>query len=318
MQRDTDNALMCYRQSDIVQNEVYSTSVEIVQFSKDEFHKIGNSFYPDKSLTNRIAAAAGVEFLSAGTIKEVYGDIEIIGGVERRPIVGYMAYRQGRRRRPDGTWQISNPCNYEFNWMDRAEEDFLKDAEKVGQTYSDGNSKAKYHDRNGNPNNVAQRKHILDLKRKANRMASTGAALAVIRELIAMPTGWTAQDLSAGAIKVTQIAESRAFQKAKAQAEIRGIESGKSNVGRISELLGEDSFSQNFERPTAKPAEPIQEETEEPTESMESVYKREYAQCVPEFQAWLDDYMGKKQDHPDKYELGLAAIEKNNYGRTGQ
>ena len=311
MQKDSDNALVCYRESDVVRNEVYTTSIETVCFSMEDFHDMKNgSYFPNKQLTHRIASAAGIEFLGAGTIKEVYGDLEIRNGIEVRPVVGYIAYRQGKKRRPDGTWQMSSPCNYEYNWIDRAEEAFLKDSEYDRPKYTFPNNPIK--------ESIARKKYILDLKKKANRMASTGAALAVIRELIAIPTSWKKDDVMTGKIKVSQISESSAFQRAKAQSELYAIRSGASRADKVAELLGEDSFSQNFERSSRQTPDMddnVDLSEEEPSESMEDVYLRNRELCSDRFKKWLDEeYMPSLNNDPNKFEKGLSAINYNNYG----
>lgn len=245
-------------EEELVDNGTYKSLVSVIDINPSMFHKIWPNYYPTKGLSNQIGSAMGIEFLSNVKIEDVYGDIiENADGSKVKKTAGVRCVKQGKRRRPDGTWQLSSPCSYVFNWNDRAELDILADAEKEP-------NKQKYHF----PNNPAkqqreQRKHILELKKFADQRASTGAELMVIRELTGMETSFKEADIKKGQIVVSQIVESDSLQKAKAKAQIDNIRLGGQSANNINDaamlLTGnnpevEKEFDEKFDRPDNKSA----------------------------------------------------------------
>jgi hypothetical protein len=256
-------ALVFTSEEEMVDNSIYKTLVTVIEISKDMFHEIKPNFYPKKGLSNQIGSAMGIEFTSTIKMEDVYGDIvEMSDGSKVKKTAGVRCVKQGKRRRPDGSWQLSSPCSYVFNWNDRAELDIISDSEKAGQTWPNGNSKCKYHF----PNDLAkqkreQRKHILELKKFGDQRASTGAELMVIRELTGMETSFKDADIKKGKIIVSQIVKSEALQKAEAKAQIDNIRLGGKNAQAIDDaallLTGSNTnvskeFEEKFERPDNK------------------------------------------------------------------
>ena len=159
----------------------------------------------------------------------------------------------------------SSPCTYEFNWEDRAEEDFLKDMDNIGQSWNDGNPKAKYNfPDNPGKQAVMRRKHVLELKKFAAARASTGAELIVIRELTGMPTGFKPNELINNTIVVSQVCKSSEQQKKDAEAGWLSVINGGRKAEQIDDasnlLTGKKIDSQeDFKKNTTPPAEKKQE-----------------------------------------------------------
>lgn len=257
-------ALIFTTQEEQIQNKLYKTLNTVITINESMFHIMGTSkkplYYPKKELTNQIGAAMGIEFSPSIIIQEIYGDIQINpDGSRTQKISGVKCIKQGKRRRPDGTWQPSSPCVYAFIWEDRAEEQILLDEDNVGQTWPDGNTKAKYNF----PNDPARekrtrRKLLLDLKKFAYQRASTGSELMVIRELTGMQTAFTPAEIKMGSIVCSQIVKSDHYQAKEAQARIDnirlgGIEAEKANeaanllTGSTTDVAAE--FNNKFQRP---------------------------------------------------------------------
>ena len=239
-------ALQYYRENEVVNNELYRTQVTDLIVVKDEFHAIWPNLAPGKSLINKIGSASGVEFLPSIKTDPEYGD-EIINpdGSRLRKQCGVTIVVQGRKMRPDGSWQYSSPCPYTFNWDDRAELDFLADEEA---------GKGKYN------SPIKKRKHVLELKKFGTQRASTGAQLKVIRELTGMPTAFKEQELTQSGWKMSfsQIIKSEKHQAAEAHAKIENIRNG-GQIGQGIEsaslqLTGVSAgFENTFDRPDEQP-----------------------------------------------------------------
>jgi len=245
------NPLTYYRENEVVQNELYSTQVTEIVVGPDMFHNISGNLYPAKGLTNNIGSAAGIEFFPAVRTDTVYGD-EVIqsDGLHIRKACGIKCTKQGRKMRPDGSWQTSSPCTYEFNWEDRAELDFIATPEKYSS-------------------DIAKRKHILELKKFASQRASTGAELMVIRELTGMPTAFKKAELdAAGSVMMfSQIVKSKALQEAEARAYIDNIRNGgriASDINETASMLtgGEADVQEDFNNKFTRPGKTEPEKTE--------------------------------------------------------
>ena len=177
--------------------------VTVVTLSTDDFTDVGmGNMYPGKSATNRIADAAGVSFLpNVGGTRED-GDFQAVKIVKQSTFYQacgefkVIGAAQGQRLKPDGTPRFSSVREYEFNVIDRANEDFLKDASKQDQKYT---------------SEIAARKHLIDLKKFATQRASTGAQLAVIRELAGIPTTFKRDQITKPMV-FSQIIENNRFK----------------------------------------------------------------------------------------------------------
>jgi hypothetical protein len=252
--------LTYYRENEVIKNELYSTQITEIIVNPDMFHNITGNLYPKKGLTNDIGSASGIEFLPTVKDEPVYGD-EIINpdGSKSRKLCGVKTTKQGRRMRPDGSWQLSSPCTYEFNWMDRAELDFIATPDKY-------------------KSEIAQRKHILELKKFASQRASTGAELMVIRELTGMPTAFKKEELdnAGGKMVFSQIVKSQALQAAEARARVENIRTGgliADSINNAANLLtgkttdAKADFNSKFTRPETAQPDPEPEPEESPIKS---------------------------------------------------
>jgi hypothetical protein len=211
------------------------------------------NFYPNKGLTNTIAHAAGIEFLPSIRINDTYGDATTDkNGNTIKKIAGKECIKQGRKMKPDGTWTLSSPCPYEFNFMDRAEEAILKLEEKYGEQSP-----------------IKKRKKILELKKFAPQRASTGAELMVVRELLGAKTAFTKKEVELGLIVVSRIEKTEEFQEVLAIADVENRRNGGVIADRINDTtalltggsVDNSDFNNHFERPE-KPAEPAGKPTE--------------------------------------------------------
>lgn len=147
--------------------KIVETSIEA---TKDEFHNISGSFTPGKAVLDRVADASGISYLQGNCgvkIEKVaapyfgYTDLRFVGSA------------QGEVTKPDGTKRRSSVCEYEFDVMIRAEEEFLKNNSKY-------------------TSEIAKKKYVLGLTKVARARANTGARSRVVRELTGMPTGFKA------------------------------------------------------------------------------------------------------------------------------
>ena len=203
MTQHQGNSLVYARREEIENiSAQYEPIVTILEFQKDDFAPMGGgNFYPMKSATNRIADATGVSFTNNCGTREVgnFHTIEVNQAKE-----GYfyavgnyavIAHAQGQRLKPDGAPRLSSVCEYEFNVVDRANEDFIADFEKNKYIKTA----------------IHARKKLLALKKFSTRRASTGAELAVIRELAGVPTALK-QDQISKPMLFAQIVENNQFK----------------------------------------------------------------------------------------------------------
>ena len=266
-------ALVFTSQEEQVENEVFTTLNTEIEIKKDQFHNIYPVWYPRKELTNQIGSGMGIEHTGKTLIEEVFGDMEEYpDGRKVRKIEGYRCIKDGRRRRPDGTWQSCSEM-YEFNWVGRAKIAFLDDEEKSendrNYTFSDLSKQKR-----------KREKFVEELKKFAVQRASTGADLCIIRALTGMSTSFKANEIAIGKIVVSQIVESKMFQAKKAQASIDNIRMGgdvASNVDDASKLLigSSSSSSEN----TNKIA-PVDKKEEEATDAHPPTVKDQFDSLI--------------------------------------
>jgi len=230
--------------------------VTVLELEPTDFTDVGmGNMYPGKSATNRISDAAGVSFLrdvggtrevgswstvkaakQAGGFYQAAGEYKVIGSA------------QGQRLKPDGAPRLSSVREYEFNVVDRANEDFLKDFSKGAD--------AKY------TTEVSALKHLLELKKFATQRASTGAELAVVRELVGLPTAFKRDQIGKPMI-FSQIVENNRF-KIEIAREIMKTPDGRQAV--VSALFG--TTQALFGPHKAAAALPPAEDPKEPEEQL--------------------------------------------------
>lgn len=133
---------------------VFLPIVTVLRATENDFHRIaGGRLMPKGHHTDRIAEACGVHITRVS--------VQIIAKHK------WSANAAGWKRLRDGS-RLEREAEYEFDAESRAEEDFLRDPSKY-------------------PTENAKRLHVLELARFGHQRASTGAALALIRKLAAVP-----------------------------------------------------------------------------------------------------------------------------------
>jgi len=234
-------SLQYYTEENGNNNDVYEVIKTPIPISKDDFHEIKNpgskppSYFPRKELVTKIGMASGIEFTSECRTETIYGDK--INGVEKR--IGLRVFKQAKKKRIDGTWQVFSPQSYEYNWEDQSEIAILKDMDNIGKKWNDGNPKAKYNfPDNPQKEQIARLRKAAELKHKAYEKADTGAMLRCIRAIIGLPTAFTGDQLKLGEMQFSQVVESREYQKLKATAVIENIRSGGAIAGSVKEAAG--------------------------------------------------------------------------------
>jgi len=229
----------------------YEPIVTVIDFEPTDFVDVGmGNMYPGKSATNRISDAAGVSFLrDVGGTREVgsWSSVKVAkqpGGFwQATGEYKVIGTAQGQRLKPDGTPRLSSIREYEFNVVDRANEDFLKDAGR-----SDG---AKY------TSEVSALKHLYELKKFATQRASTGAELGVVRELVGLPTAFKKDQIGRPMV-FSQIVENNSF-KVGIMREIMKSPDGRQAVvgalfGAAAALFGPQAAAGQIEAPPAAQA----------------------------------------------------------------
>jgi len=159
--------LVFVAEEDLRTQTMFLPEVVIIRSTPDDFHNISGKFMPKGYQTDRIGEAAGIAFTeNCGTrAEEVDGETSFVG------------FAQGKKRMPDGTWRISSVCEYEFNPVKRAEEDFLRDTKDKYKTEKD------------------RKLAILNYQKFGRQRASTGARLRVVRELTGMPIAFKPEQI---------------------------------------------------------------------------------------------------------------------------
>ncbi len=147
--------------------ELYKAEVTEIKARPDEFHDMKGKFMPNRSVTDRISEAAGIDFIAekcrvAPEIREEMPEFDL----PRRTV--FIGYAQGRMRLPDGSWRNSTVSEYEFDPMLRAV--------KEGKG--------------------AKSREALEYSTFARQRASTGARLGVIRQLTGLPVSFTREEVA--------------------------------------------------------------------------------------------------------------------------
>lgn len=196
-------AVMLTDQESQVSNKFYRSQVVVIPIDMSMFHNMGSgNFYPAKGLTNKIAHGSGIEFTNSIRMNDTFGEeITNPDGTITRGLAGKECFKQGLKMKPDGTWFPSSVCSYEYNFVDRAEDEMGENIEK----YSFAKKKTIY------------RRH----KKFASQRASTGVSLAVIRELLGVETALKKEQIALGRIVVSRIEQTEEFQEALAHAKIK-------------------------------------------------------------------------------------------------
>lgn len=136
---------------------------EVVEVRKDDFHNLGKGvYYPRKETSDKLGHAAGISFL---------GEVHI----QKQDDGAWVGTAYPQELGPDGKMITWAPASYEFNPIDRAKLDLLREQVKYNK---------------GAPSNTAVEIKTLEYKQVAARRADTGARVAAIISAIGMPTGF--------------------------------------------------------------------------------------------------------------------------------
>jgi hypothetical protein len=191
-------------------SQQFQPLVTIVEFQGQDFTDVGmGNMYPGKSATNRIGDAAGVSFIEGvgGTREEgSMSSLKVVkteGGyfqVEGHYIV--IGSAQGERLKPDGTPRRSSVCEYGFDVVNRTNLDIVNDQKKAANERK-------------LESELACRGQLLTNQKFAVQRARTGAELAVIRELVGMPTAFKKGQVAEGCqMLFSQVIENNTFKVA--------------------------------------------------------------------------------------------------------
>lgn len=156
--------LVYVRPEDLQTQRMFIPQITVLEATPDDFHKISGNYMPKGHHTDKIGAAAGVDFIESACT------------VEKLDRYVWVGRAQGQRRQPDGTWRKSSVCEYEFDAELRAQEDFLKSPDKY-------------------PNDISKKKHLIEYAKFGRQRAATGARYKVIRELVGMPISFKQHEI---------------------------------------------------------------------------------------------------------------------------
>jgi len=164
----SENQLVFVSEEDLRTQSMFLPEVVIIRSTSEDFHNIQGNFMPKGYQTDRIGEAAGIHFLeeNCGTRTEKVGENTV-----------YVGFAQGKKRMPDGTWRTSSVCEYEFDPIKRAEEDFLRDKQGKYNTEKD------------------KKLAILNYQKFGRQRANSGARLRVIRELVGIPISFKPEEI---------------------------------------------------------------------------------------------------------------------------
>lgn len=285
-------ALMFARREEIEEvSQQYEPIVTVLQLDSSQFADVGmGNMYPMKSATNQIADASGVSFTTNCGTKEKgsWADVRVHqekdGSFSVSGDFAIVGWAQGQRLKPDGKLRTSSVREYEFNVVDRANLDFVNDADKP-------NDRKKY-------STLAKaRKHLLELKKFATQRASTGAELAVVRELAGVPTAFKKGEVGKPML-FSQIIESNKFKMDVAEKLMKTPDGRQAVAGALFNTTAALYGNQTQQIDGSNPAEPrdVSPETEgepqsdqwadepEPQQTGEDPRER----LVTELEAWLN------------------------------
>ena len=213
-------------------SQQYQPLVTIVEFQPPDFTDMGmGNMYPGKGATNRIGDAAGVSFIEGvgGTREEgSMSSLKLVkteGGyyqIEGKYTV--VGTAQGERLKPDGTPRRSSVCEYGFDVVNRTNAEIVKDQQKAAA------------DRKLTTE-LSCRARLLELQKFAVQRARTGAELAVIRELVGMPTTFKKEQVATGCqMLFSQVIENNRFKLA-VLSEVMQTQDGRAAV--VQALFGQ-------------------------------------------------------------------------------
>lgn len=172
VQKYQQNGALVYVNKENFQSsvELYKTEATVIQSKPEEFHNLQGKFMPNRSVTDRIGEAIGVQFIG-GYVRAETRDDDIAG---KRTV--YVGTAQGKVRMPDGSWRTSTVEEYEFDPRLRAMLDKRVDyiSDETRKTFA---------------------RTELEYTKVARQRASTGARLRVIRQLTGMPVSFTPDEI---------------------------------------------------------------------------------------------------------------------------
>jgi hypothetical protein len=166
--------------------DLYKPDITIMKIKIEDCHKIKSGkdtvFMPKKEITDRIAEANGIVFVTGDTRRESLED----AACGKRTI--FIGYAQGKKRLPDGSWRTSNIANYEFDPTLRTMLDF-----DVTELTAETKQKRKSYD--GKAYGPTLARAVMECEKFATQRASTGARLMVIRELAGIPIAFSEKEI---------------------------------------------------------------------------------------------------------------------------
>jgi hypothetical protein len=240
---DKNKQIVLISKEEQADNPFFESILTPIDITPEMFTSIQGKMAPNKELINRIADGMGIEFSPEFSIEDVYGDKEFKpDGSYTMKVVGHRCVKRGRRRRVDGSWHPSSDCVYEFNFKDRAEEEYINWLVK-------GNKE----------NNNKKMQIYLKLKKFSTTRASTGAALSVVKELSKMPSGFDPKMIrDKPVIVVSQVVKTKEYQFEEAKARMDNIRNGGNIATEVNSavkmLTGNDiNVQEEFHKPEPEP-----------------------------------------------------------------
>jgi hypothetical protein len=219
----------------------------------------------------------------------------------------YIGKAQGKRRAPDGSWQVSCICEYEFDPVLRAlmDKNVLKLTEQTEKLVG---------------------RQIMEYRKMGRQRANTGARLRVIRQLVAMPTAFEGKDalrplcfarIVQNTDYILQTAEGRALATAQAlNLDVAAL------YGRAALNAPTVAVDTVREPPVTEPALPVAEvvDTVSALPMVEVVSGDEPAlveQAAPRLSAVEPDFVAPQpQAAPSEFDQLTRALEDYLYGYT--
>jgi len=262
-----------------------------IEATREEFHNISGSFTPGKAVLDRVADASGISYLQDNCgVKIEKIDTPYLGFSDLR----YVGFAQGEVTEPDGTKRRSSVCEYEFDVMIRAEEEFLKNNTKY-------------------TSEIAKKRYVLGLMKVARARANTGARSRVVRELTGMPTGFKVNIFNGNDVTMH-------FKKVVANPENKMVlKAGLDNMfGSTQALYGK---KQELQAPEV--VSPDEDKTPEPktnafksTEKVLTSEEKEIIKLQSQIREWVGMYQFPEEADPVREaslsgKLSLADLKKN-------
>ena len=301
----------------------------IFNFKKlDEyFSNVGSkdnpSWYPRTETAYKIAEMCGISGCDEKTIEQIYEDVDSnmlnIGEkyrneeILRRRKVGIRVTKKSMRFCEDGSWRFSSPCSNDFNFWNRACQEFLTE-----EDYTDNYT---HQDKFKNPfkyNTKTKRlKRLYELEKFATQQAETKAFVKTVRELAGLPTGFKTDDLKDGKLVFVKYVKSKSYLKAEMAAKLSAISQGK--TGEIKQL-GNEVFGEQkqIEQPILdNDTEPDFDSEPEQPEQPRKTDQQEIEELKKVLNAYIDDKPENKNRKVIEGKTGalsaiLSAIKKKN------